>query len=184
MKTTLDAGRIMERVLDNLTPGDVPAHKPDLGSCTGWRGPESDGGYAILWIGKKKLFVAHWLYEQEHGPIPAGLEPDHLCHDPDYCEPGPACPHRRCTVLAHLEAVTRRENTVRSGAPPGINARKVVCDYGDDLTDDDNVYVRPSRPHERECVKCRERRRDKLARTQRALAHIAMKKAGQMSLLD
>ncbi|MEU4703396.1 hypothetical protein [Nonomuraea dietziae] len=190
MRTALDPGMVMERVLDNLAPGLTPEHRPELGPCAQWTGTVNDAGYAILWIAKRKLFVARWVYEHANGPLLPGLEPDHLCHDPDYCTPGPNCPHRRCVELAHLEAVTRRENTIRSGAPTGVNARKEWCtgQWGPhDLSIPGNVYVRPSRPEERECEPCRVARREENIRAQRAAARQAVKSAGgygrQMSLI-
>ncbi|SDH68883.1 hypothetical protein SAMN05421505_12087 [Sinosporangium album] len=191
MRKRLDTERVMRRIHAHLAPGSIPIHAPHLGACTMWTRTVNDAGYAILWTARRKLFVARWMFEQTHGPLLAGLEPDHLCHDPDYCPPGPDCPHRRCINLAHLKAATHRENTIRSGAPTGINARKEWCDgeFGPhDLSDPANVYVRPSRPHERECEPCRRQRHLKNIGTRREQTRRAIQTAGghgtQMSLLD
>ena len=50
-----------------------------------------------------KMVLAHrWAYQQFVGPIPPGLHIDHLCSI------------RHCMYPPHLEAVTPRENTLRS----------------------------------------------------------------------
>ncbi|HVF79289.1 MAG TPA: HNH endonuclease signature motif containing protein [Solirubrobacteraceae bacterium] len=62
----------------------------------------STGGYGKL-RHKGKEYLAHrWYYEQAHGPITAGLELDHLCHNVD------------CVNPSHLEPVTHLENVRRS----------------------------------------------------------------------
>ena len=53
-----------------------------------------------------------WLWEQAYGPVPAGLELDHLCNNPP------------CVRLDHLEAVSHAENC-RRGAE-----RRTHCRYG------------------------------------------------------
>ncbi|WP_147425398.1 hypothetical protein [Bailinhaonella thermotolerans] len=94
------------------------------------------------------------------GPIPDGQEIDHLCHDPDVCEPGGACPHRRCGNPRHLQAVSRPINNLRSGSPTAINARKTHCWRGHPLWGA-NLYRPPSRPQQRDCETCRRIRRFK-----------------------
>lgn len=53
--------------------------------------------------GSRNVLAHRWVWEQEHGPIPEGLELDHLCRN------------RACVRLAHLELVT-----------PGINKSRQV----------------------------------------------------------
>lgn len=54
-----------------------------------------------------------FYYEKAKGPIPAGMDLDHLCHNPKTCIDGKSCPHRRCINPDHLEPVTSAENTAR-----------------------------------------------------------------------
>ena len=52
------------------------------------------------------------------GPIPDGLELDHLCRVPACCNPD------------HLEPVTSSENVRRGTSLPAVNARKTHCKRG------------------------------------------------------
>lgn len=91
-------------------------------SCWLWMG-------AVIWTGygrfrvDKELFYAHrWTYERFVGPIPEGLELDHLCHNLDLgCSAtGRECLHRRCVNPTHLEPVTGAENKRRARTRKGL----------------------------------------------------------------
>jgi hypothetical protein len=58
--------------------------------------------YPRFKIREKYLGAHRWFYEQIIGPIPAGLEPDHLCRN------------TICVNLDHLEPVTHSVNMQRS----------------------------------------------------------------------
>ena len=72
------------------------------------------------------------VYEQASGPIPEGLEIDHLCRN------------RSCVQIHHLEVVTHQENCQR-------RPKKTQCPQGHAL-DERNTYV-DHRGHRR-CRKC------------------------------
>jgi hypothetical protein len=88
--------------------------------------PRYDGYVAVMDLrdGKRKLKRAHRLvYERLVGPIPDGLELDHLCRNPTCCNP------------AHLEPVTHRENMLR-GETIGARASAVThCPAGHEYTE-------------------------------------------------
>ncbi len=55
-------------------------------------------------------------YVLTFGEIPTEnkeLQIDHLCHDPESCQEGGSCPHRKCCNPHHLRLSTGKEN----GAP-------------------------------------------------------------------
>jgi hypothetical protein len=107
-------------------------------------------GYGII------LVLAHRLaYEMLVGPIPDGLQLDHLC-----------C-NRGCVNPKHLEATSMLENILRGNSPPAKNARKKRCKYGHLFT------ARNTRAHKRGIGKpgraCRlcDRRRNREARARK-----------------
>ncbi|KAB2977369.1 HNH endonuclease [Streptomyces sp. SS1-1] len=72
--------------------------------------------------------MAHRVaYQEIVGPIPEGLQLDHLCRV------------RHCVNPAHLEPVTSRENTLRGENLVAINAAKTHCKRGH-LFDAANTY--------------------------------------------
>lgn len=83
--------------------GPVSILRPDLGSCWLWTASIS-GGYAH--IGREgSVCRAHLVaYELVIGPVPEGLDLDHLCFV------------RRCVNPSHLEPVTRSVNQRRAAA--------------------------------------------------------------------
>jgi hypothetical protein len=76
------------------------------GDCWLWTGVLDRAGYARFRpdSGPGKIYAHRWAYEQEKGPIPEGLEVDHLCSV------------RNCVRIDHLEAVTKQENIRRRWA--------------------------------------------------------------------
>lgn len=122
--------------------------------CWPWTGYLHANGYGV--IGAKKIppYKGNWrtsrlAYVISVGPIPEGLQIDHICHDPAVCKGGPKCKHRRCCNPAHLEAVTHRENSLRSTSPPAVNSRKTHCPQGHEYTPE-NIY------RYKNCRRCRE----------------------------
>lgn len=85
----------------------VLARSKRVGECLEWTGAVTPKGYGHIGVGSmrdgtRRVTRTHKvIYEAEHGPVPAGLEIDHLCHN------------RRCVRIDHLEAVTHRVNLER-----------------------------------------------------------------------
>ncbi len=94
--------------------------------CWWWMGATKGNGYGVASSFGRLAPVHRLSYEVFVGPIPDGLEIDHLCHTNDLtCNVGHACPHRRCVNPDHLEAVTHLENMRR-----GYWARITHCPKG------------------------------------------------------
>lgn len=105
----------------------------------GYHGPN---GY--VWVSRGRL--AHRVaYEQARGPIPEGLELDHLCRN------------RACVNPDHLEPVTHRENLLRADTFAARHAAQTHCVNGHEFTPD-NTYIRTRPEGGRECRACRKAR--------------------------
>lgn len=103
-------------------------------------------GYGM--VGGKLAHRSAW--EAEHGPIEPGGTLDHLCHDPEVCKLGDACPHRRCKALDHLEVVSYAVNAERAGK---WNRDKDACPDGHPYAGD-NLLISGGK---RYCRICRRR---------------------------
>lgn len=116
-------GSIRDRLLSHVTPA--------WGGCILRTVGIDHDGYGLIRESHGRTRRAHRVaYEILIGPIPAGLQLDHLCHTRDLsCPGGNECLHRRCINPHHLEPVTSRENTARGG-----NSRKTHCANGHEFT--------------------------------------------------
>lgn len=110
-----------------------------VGRCwTEDRSVNRNGYVQVCYNGRQP--VAHRVaYEILVGPIPEGLELDHLCRN------------RKCYNPAHLEPVTRSENLRR-----GDRTRKGFCwGCGVALTDETAVKIRTDRCVDGFVLRCR-----------------------------
>lgn len=118
------------------------------GDCWEWvAGIDVGTGYGRFhWRGQPGW--AHRVsYELHVGPIPDGLQIDHLCRN------------RACVNPAHLQPVPPRVNMLRSMAPSAITVRTNRCKRGHEFTPE-NTYLRPDNGHRqcRECIRLRGRK--------------------------
>jgi hypothetical protein len=132
------------RHIPDLSPKDWLRFrtKVSLGDgCWEWTGARSRSGYGYFGMGGHAAYrSARVAYESEIGPIPVGLELDHLCRN------------RACVRPEHLEPVTNRVNTLRGFGITGVNAAKTHCIKGHPF-DEANTYRYPDGG--RECRRCR-----------------------------
>jgi hypothetical protein len=114
------------RLLPTLTPVLLRRflakveHGPTVDDCSTWTGAIQSRGYGSFGFGARghvRTYLAHRLAHHWFvGPIPDGLQIDHVCHNLDLtCAGGRACVHRRCVNPTHLEPVTGGQNIWRSG---------------------------------------------------------------------
>lgn len=107
-------------------------------SCWLWTGSLSNGYGNCRFRGRTR--GAHQVaYELRVGPVPDGLQLDHLCRV------------RACVNPAHLEAVTQQVNIFRGASPVAANAAKTHCANGHEFTPE-NTHHRAEGG--RRCLTC------------------------------
>lgn len=122
--------------------------------CLLFGGYITKDGYGKIGVGaaSEGMVPAHIMaWELEHGPIPVGMQLDHICHDPAVCREGRACRHRRCILTAHLQLVTFEQQHAL-GRTHRYNSFKTHCKQGHEFTEE-NTYMNPS--GSRACRACR-----------------------------
>lgn len=108
--------------------------------CWQWTAGKDYLGYGRFQIASYKNVVAHRVsYERFVGPIPEGLELDHLCRN------------RGCVNPEHLEPVDHRTNVLRGTSLVAVGALRSTCARGHELTPE-NTYA--STPRRRQCKAC------------------------------
>lgn len=121
----------VRREADLLMPARFWAKVEQRGPAECWpfRGCVSRSGYGAVGSRAHPETIAHRLaYILAVGPIPDGMDLDHLCHNADTaCTGGASCLHRRCVNPAHLEPATRRDNALRGRGPTARHARQSAC---------------------------------------------------------
>ena len=86
----------------------------DETGCWLWQGRITPKGYGSY----GKLGAHRLVFEMLRGPVPAGLELDHLCRV------------RHCVNPDHLEPVTQRANALRGVGACAENAQVTHCPSG------------------------------------------------------
>lgn len=142
----------MAKTISNKTPIHVKLilySEDGPNGCRVWMRGRNTHGYGRVSYNGKWCAAHRVSYETFVGPIPAGLDLDHLCRN------------RACINPAHLEPVTEKENALRGIGFCALNAAKTHCKYNHHL-DGDNLYIYQYRGRlQRQCRVCREARRAK-----------------------
>lgn len=126
MSDTNDAAK--SRPIPTLTPEqserfwarvDVP-YQPSC--CWEWTGCVKSNGYGDCTFGAKSFMPHRVAYTLLVGPIPNGLQIDHLCRNRKWVNPD------------HLEPVTNKENARRGISPIATKMRRNHCHRGHEYT--------------------------------------------------
>lgn len=115
--------------------GSRVAKDPKTG-CWLWTGAKNVRGYGIIRIATRSTLAHRVAYEASRGPIPDGLELDHLCRVHNCINPG------------HLEAVSHHVNVLRGRRCD----RASHCKRGHALHGDNLYWSRPGT--NRACKTC------------------------------
>jgi hypothetical protein len=125
--------------------------EPNSG-CWMWTAALNQGYGYVGWEGRTRK-AATVIYELLRGPVPPGLELDHLCRV------------TACVNPWHLEAVTHRVNILRGESPAAHHAVKTHCSQGHPYTPNN---IRSFRG-ERRCRACSQARNNGRGRGHKAL---------------
>lgn len=107
----------------------IKVNKDGPNGCWEWKASTANG-YGRFWWGRGKSSLAHrYSYETTKGPVPEGLELDHLCRN------------RACVNPDHLEPVTRLVNQRRGNSPMQAQRKQTHCKRGGHPLDATNTYL-------------------------------------------
>ena len=106
------------------------SHVAPDGDCWRWTGSISKEGYGQLRSGGKTVLAHRAAYETFRGPVPSGMDLDHLCRN------------RWCVNAQHLEVVTRATNLRRGMHPNMVLFRRGECARGHPRTEENVVRNR------------------------------------------
>ena len=107
--------------------------------CWIWVAGCTGSGYGAAYVGEKQVRAHRAFYEHAKGPIPPGLDLDHLCRV------------RTCVNPDHLRACTRRDNLLAPGSQSmaKMYSERVTCPKCGS-----NEWTRWKEGHRR-CAPCR-----------------------------
>ena len=94
------------------------------GDCWEWTGTLDDAGYGVIGRGARgagNMLAHRAVWELLVGPIPPGMQRDHLCRN------------HACVTPDHGEIVTPAENKRRGYSMAVLYAKRADCNYGHPL---------------------------------------------------
>ena len=94
-------------------------------NCWEWAKKVSkQNGYAHMKVDGRDRLAHRWAYEHFRGPIPDGMQIDHLCRN------------RSCVNPEHMEVVSPYTNTARGFSPSVVTKQIGFCKRGHEMVGD------------------------------------------------
>ena len=109
------------------------------GPCWEWIASLNWDDYGQTWYEGRQWRIHRLIWTLLVGPIPTGLELDHLCRNPPCCNPD------------HLEPVTHTINVLRGFGVGVLHPRKTRCINGHDFTSENTWLDKHGWKHCRSC---------------------------------
>lgn len=125
-----------------MTGPELLARTVRDGDCLLWADAVQSSGYGSVGIGGRTHLAHRVSYELNVGPIPDGLQIDHVRDR--------GCHSRLCINPAHLEPVTPQENVRRNGHGTQERCKRDHPLSGDNLV----IKKRGDKPPSRNCREC------------------------------
>ena len=138
-----------------------------------WTASKDAKGYGQFKLDGNKVRVHRLAYEHWIGPIPEGLQIDHLCRV------------KHCANPAHLEPVTSGENTRRGLAPLALAAMRSArthCKRGHEFTPDNTYIAKAGSSQGRGCRTCKRDSDREAARLRRKQAKEVLTMSRRISI--
>lgn len=121
------------------------------GGCWIYTGARHTEGYGLVgWRTYGTNYAHRVAYQRLVGPIPDGLQLDHLCRT------------RPCVRPAHLEPVAMREN-IKRGRVGKLNhpsSKKTHCPYGHAYSPENTRFEQNKSGFQRRCKTCYPRKQE------------------------
>lgn len=113
--------------------------------CWQWIGKSHYSGYGNVYI-QGRIYTTHRvMFELYYGPIPDGLDLDHICRNRICCNP------------EHLEPVSRRVNSLRGVGATAAHAKANHCPHGHPYEGNNLVILSHGGRDCRQCINRRSR---------------------------
>lgn len=130
----------MPRIREEISAIMARMQVENPSGCWDWPGYIHSYGYGMKYVDGKVQPSHRLAYIVAKGPIPTGLDIDHLCLN------------KKCFNPAHLEAVTRSENSRRRH----VSEAKTHCPRGHEYAGENLRIIRKGRNDNRTARFCNE----------------------------